>query len=228
MTTDSKHTPFRRAVVTVAILVASVAVTAPVAARPYAGGSSGGGGHSANHATGSTGGHQDADQAGDVADAVADAARETARFHSATQATRAGFGRPPEGPLHECIGMDNDDDPTDDTAAMGFHLINGERVGDAELDPATPEVLVYEPKSNGRLRLVALEYVVFEEAWVAAHPDGTTPRLFGRDMIYTPAPNRYELPAFYQRHLWLWLDNPTGLFESMNPNASCEYANAVE
>lgn len=45
--------------------------------------------------------------------------------------------------MHECIVS------LDDTGAMGLHYINGDLVGDIELDPATPEVLVYEPAADG-------------------------------------------------------------------------------
>lgn len=31
--------------------------------------------------------------------------------------------------------------------------------------------------------------------------------------------NRYGLPAFYERHLWLWKPNPAGTFEDWNPES---------
>jgi hypothetical protein len=139
----------------------------------------------------------------------------TARFNSIAQAEAAGYGLPPEGPLHECIA--NLSGP----GAMGFHLINGDLL-DTTVDPANPEALVYAPDENGKLKLVAVEYVVFQEPWQDEFgPDAMAPMLFGEMFMLTPAPNRYEIPAFYALHAWLWQTNPAGTFESFNRNVSC-------
>lgn len=142
----------------------------------------------------------------------------TSQYHRAEVAQREGYALPPAGPLHECISA------ADGSAgSMGLHWINSDLVRDAVLDVDHPEVLVYEPTRNGRLRLVALEYVVFADAWQAAHP-GTTPTLFGKPLKYVAEPNRYELPAFYEIHAWVWKHNPHGMFADHNPRASCRFA----
>jgi hypothetical protein len=139
----------------------------------------------------------------------------TARFNSIEQAEAAGYGLPPGGPLHECIAS------FDGTGAMGFHLINGSLL-DTTIDPTQPEALVYAPDRNGTLKLVALEYVVFQDPWHEAFgADAMDPMLFGEMFMDVPAPNRYELPPFYALHAWLWQDNPAGTFEAFNPNVSC-------
>jgi hypothetical protein len=102
---------------------------------------------------------------------------------------------------------------------MGIHYVRNELVGDAVVDAASPEALVYEPRRHGRLRLVALEYVVFQEAWDAAH--ASPPELFGREFELSPAGNRYGLPAFYELHAWLWKFNPRGMFDDWNPRVTC-------
>lgn len=137
----------------------------------------------------------------------------TAAFHDAAAAEAAGYGPPPDGPLHECIA--NLDGP----GAMGFHYINGDLVGDAELDPMTPEALVYAPTADGGLELVALEYVVFAEAW--DETNDMAPMLFDEMFMLVEEPNRYELPAFYALHAWVWRDNPDGTFANFNPDVSC-------
>ena len=38
----------------------------------------------------------------------------------------------------------------------------------------------------------------------------------------TGAPNRYEIPAFFALHVWLWTSNPSGLFAPFNPRVSCD------
>ena len=128
-------------------------------------------------------------------------------------AEEAGYGLPPEGPLHECIAS------TDVSGAMGLHYINGDLVGDTELDPATPEALVYEPAADGGLELVALEYVVFAAEWDATND--MAPMLFGEMFMLVDEPNRYELPAFYALHAWVWEENPAGTFAAFNPDVTC-------
>lgn len=102
--------------------------------------------------------------------------------------------------------------------AMGVHFVNGALVTDGLLDPEKPESLVYESK-DGRLQLVAVEYLVFADAWHAhtAQP----PALFGQLLNYIPAPNRYGNPNFYEIHVWAWKENPFGSFVDWNPHVSC-------
>lgn len=138
----------------------------------------------------------------------------TEAFLDVAAAEEAGYGLPPEGPLHECIA--NLDGP----GAMGFHYINGDFVGDAVVDPTTPEALVYAPTADGGLELVALEYVVFAEAWDEAND--MAPMLFGEMFMLVEEPNRYELPAFYALHAWVWQENSDGTFASFNPDESCD------
>ncbi len=149
------------------------------------------------------------------------AAIATAQFHSTEQAGRAGYGPFPAGqPLHECIAS------FDGTGAMGFHWLNPGNLN-TNLDPTKPQVLVYAPDRHGRLQLVALEYVVFQDAWFTDHGD-TTPMLFGQmfmktgDRLHPEIPNRYEIPPFWALHVWLWKFNPSGLFAPFNPNVSCD------
>lgn len=144
----------------------------------------------------------------------------TARFHSVQQAEAAGYGQPPApDPLHYCIS------DLSGMGAMGFHFINGHYLLDGDLagtvDPNHPEVLVYEPDSNGNLHLVALEYVIFKANWTGSG----TPSLFGHSFDSTDAPNRYNIPPFYSLHAWLFKDNPDpidGIFAPMNMNVSCD------
>ena len=136
----------------------------------------------------------------------------TARFNSLTQAEATGYGLPPAGvPLHECIAS------FDNTGAMGFHYINGALL-DGVVDATAPEALVYAEDASGKLRLVALEYVVFKADWAGAH----APMLFGEMFMEVPAPNRYEIPAFYALHAWIWQENPTDTFAAFNPDVTCD------
>ncbi len=143
----------------------------------------------------------------------------TTQFQALSRATAAGYALPAApAPLHECIAT------PDGTAAMGFHYINGDLL-DTTVDPKRPEALVYAPDQHGKLKLAALEYVVFQAPWIAAHGD-EMPTLFGQMFMATPSPNRYDIPAFFSLHVWLWQNNPAGLFAPFNPNVTCGDASA--
>ena len=147
----------------------------------------------------------------------------TSTFHRVSTAEQAGYARlAAPAPLHECIDTDVDLDDQDDKPAMGIHWVNGALL-DGTVDVQEPEVLVYEPQRNGELRLVALEYVVFEADW-GARDTRRAPQLFGQDFMYVAAPNRYGLPAFYALHAWVWKNNPDGVLAAMNPWATCRWA----
>jgi hypothetical protein len=142
------------------------------------------------------------------ADELAAVRQATARFHDFDKAAEAGYGK-----FYVC---------TDETGqgAMGQHHVNGGLVGDAILDPAAPEAIMYEPKPDGGERLVGVEWVVFVSAWETA---GNTepPTLFGRTLNLVPEGNRYGIPAFYELHAWIWKPNPSGIHNDWNPNVSC-------
>ena len=142
------------------------------------------------------------------ADELAAVRAATARFHDFDKAEAAGYGL-----FYVC---------TDEAGqgAMGQHYVNGGLVGDAILDPRAPEAIMYEPTPGGGQRLVGVEWVVFQQAWVDAGKTGT-PSLFGRPLKLVPSPNRYGIPAFYQLHAWVWKPNPTGAYQDWNPRVSC-------
>jgi hypothetical protein len=106
-----------------------------------------------------------------------------------------------------------------DSGAMGMHFVNGSLVGDGEIDAAHPEIVIYEPLPNGKLKLVGADYLVLADAWNAKH--AAPPELMGQLFHLFEAPNRFGLPAFYTLHVWAWKDNPTGAFVNWHQNVSC-------
>jgi hypothetical protein len=101
---------------------------------------------------------------------------------------------------------------------MGVHFINMANVGPT-LDPTKPQVLIYEPVGD-RLQLVSAEW--FVPAGLVK--DGKAPKIFGQTM-QGPMPGHTPImPAelqHYDLHVWLWRDNPRGMFEPTNASVKC-------
>lgn len=131
----------------------------------------------------------------------------TARFHDIATAEASGWNTnfPPECLTHT------------DSGGMGYHRLNGNLV-DGTLNAAEPELLVYEPDKNGRMTLVAVEYII---PYTVLGPDATPPVLFGRQLAHN---DTYQVWAL---HAWVWKDNPNGTFANFDPKVSCQYASEV-
>ena len=112
----------------------------------------------------------------------------TGRFHNLSAAQAAGWNVLVKDKLGiTCI----DNQPV---GGMGFHYANPKPLGDAVLDPTTPEALVYAPNAAGQPKLAALEYIVFADAWTAAGNTGP-PQLFGQPYLFNPAREPFRSPA---------------------------------
>lgn len=107
----------------------------------------------------------------------------------------------------------------DDSGAMGLHYINGDLVNAGVLDPARPQIVIYEPMPDGSLKLIGADFLVFADAWNANHT--APPQLMGQAFHLFTAPNRFGLPAFYTLHVWAWKKNPQGAFVNWHSNVSC-------
>ena len=148
----------------------------------------------------------------------------TAGFHDLDSATSAGYGllkAPPATAVDGCIS-----DPA--AGGMGYHYTRGDNLGDNSIDLLNPEFLVYAPKNGPRIdgvartRLAAVEYFLpFTPTWPG--PSDPTfkraPTL--RDFSSTSGlPNLAFTPTArfggWMFHIWLWEDNPAGMFENFN------------
>jgi hypothetical protein len=140
---------------------------------------------------------------------LADLRQATATFHNFNKADESGYSVQ----LTPCLYHS-------ELGGMGYHYANLALM-DGSINLLEPEVLVYEPKPNGLLRLVAVEYIVPFDAWNEENPhwdDGNPPSLLGHDYL----PN--EEGGFYALHVWIWRQNPSGMFFDWNPKVSCEHA----
>jgi hypothetical protein len=105
-----------------------------------------------------------------------------------------------------------------DHGAMGIHYVNGALLNGV-LDATRPQALIYEP-SEGKLRLVGVEFILFQDAWDASH-NNVPPILNGQSFQFVAAPNRFNIPAFYELHVWAWRNNPLGAYVDWNTKVSC-------
>lgn len=122
----------------------------------------------------------------------------SARFHSTTQATKAGYVVSSPCIAHPTLG------------GMRFHWVSNAIV-DPVFDPLTPEALVYAPDAQGTPRLAAVEYIVINVGQPAPTFDGQAFNVGG-----TPVP-----VAHWSLHVWVHRDNPNGVFTPFNPDVSC-------
>jgi hypothetical protein len=100
---------------------------------------------------------------------------------------------------------------------MGIHFLNPRLVGPVP-DPLRPPILLYEPHGD-KLRLVGAEWFVPLATGITERPtvfgrafDGP---MEGHEPIMPKALHHYDL------HVWLWKENPRGLFSATHPGLSC-------
>ena len=123
--------------------------------------------------------------------------------------------------------------------AMGIHYFRPDLLGISgppnprvdgtgiHTDFSKPSILIYEPQADGSLQLVAVENLVFKKSWAAA--GNTEPPTFHGvawdDMVDDPATKdvdeAHHFEPHYDRHVWLFRDNPSGMFAQFNPAVSC-------
>jgi hypothetical protein len=101
--------------------------------------------------------------------------------------------------------------------AMGVHYVKAALIGES-VDLKQPQAVMYEPKGDGKMELIAVEYITTKGP----------AELEGQLFNFNGSPNRYGLPAFYELHVWAWRANPRGAFADMNPAVSCEHAHPMK
>jgi hypothetical protein len=127
---------------------------------------------------------------------LADVRRETAKHHQVSNVETAGYVE-----FLDCFDSE--------AGGMGQHYVDLGAL-DGIVEATHPEAMVYEIREDGRLQLVAVEYIVPN----VAPPAGrlSPPRLFGQDFHLNESLNVWVL------HAWIWKSNPAGMFEDWNPN----------
>jgi hypothetical protein len=101
--------------------------------------------------------------------------------------------------------------------AMGVHFLNASYIG-PNLDPTKPQILIYEPVGD-KLVLAGAEW--FVPLQVAGN---SVPSIFGQQLAGPMDGHEPIIPAslrHYDLHVWLWKDNPKGMFTSTNAALKC-------
>lgn len=160
----------------------------------------------------------------------------TERFRDVRVALREGYVR---DPMSECYTADMMGQSAS-LGAMGIHYFRPDLLGinappnprvdgdGTHTDFRRPAVLIYEPEKDGSLRLVAVENLVFKKAWLATHD--RPPSFHGRPydlMADNPSTKIDEAHMFaphFDRHIWLYRQNPNGIFAQFNPRVNCRAA----
>ncbi len=133
--------------------------------------------------------------------------RATASFHSFKKAKAAGWSAQITGCMTDPGGA----------GGMGFHYGNTNLI-DGSVRVEEPELLLYEPERNGRLRLVAVEYII---PYSLHSRSATPPVLFGQKF------KQNDTFQLWGLHAWVWKENPSGVFANWNPRVTCAHTGDV-
>jgi hypothetical protein len=124
--------------------------------------------------------------------------------------------------------------------AMGVHYFRPDLLGitappsprvngvGTHTDFRQPSILIYEPQADGSLQLVAVENLVFAEAWRASGRSAP-PTFHGvpydtmRDDPGTAIDEAHMFEPHFDRHVWLYRDNRNGVFAQFNPAVTCAH-----
>lgn len=160
----------------------------------------------------------------------------TEKFKDVNAALAAGYVR---DPMNMCATAEMTGHPAAD-GAMGVHYIRMDLVGVTEppnplihgtgtyTDFHMPAILMYEPQADGSMVLVGVENLVFEDAWKASGK-AEPPTFYGQpynrmaDDPNTPVDEAHHFVPHFDRHVWLYRDNPKGVFAQYNPNVTCKH-----
>ncbi len=132
----------------------------------------------------------------------------TQQYLNVNNATAAGYA-----PFLGCVtGQDH--------GAMGVHYVNGALLSAGQIDASHPQALIYEPSANGAMQLVGVEFIVFADSLLQSN-NNTPPVLDGQVFQFVDSPNRFNIPAFFELHVWAWRANPQGAYVDWNNKVTC-------
>src|SRR5690349_15186767 len=154
----------------------------------------------------------------------------TERYRDVKVALAEGYVR---DPMNVCDAAEMMGKPAA-LGAMGIHFFRPDLLGitappsprvngnGTHTDFRQPAILIYEPQADGSLQLVAVENLVFAAAWKAAGHNAP-PTFHGvpydtmTDDPKTALDEAHMFEPHFDRHVWLFRDNPNGVFNPLNP-----------
>jgi hypothetical protein len=160
----------------------------------------------------------------------------TERFRDVSVALKEGYIR---DPFELCETADMMGQPASQ-GAMGVHYFRPDLLGITEppsprvdgvgthTDFRKPSILIYEPQADGSMALVAVENLVFAKSWKATGKSAP-PTFHGvpyDTMVDDPATRTDAAHMFaphFDRHVWIYRDNPNGIFTPFNPAVTCKH-----
>lgn len=142
-------------------------------------------------------------------------------------------------PMNLCAQAGDEDLPPH-VGAMGIHYFRPDLLGITATEPRvngdgthtdfmTPAILVYHTTADGSLKLGAVENLVWERAWKEAGnnapPDFHGFQYFHRidNPVTSYADEAHLFEPHYELHVWLYEENPAGIFAQFNPRVSCDH-----
>jgi hypothetical protein len=219
--------PFRRAVGAVSLLTLVAASVLPTAAHD---------GHDHKRSSATVGHDARSSAPGQGEPSLPEVRRATERFRDVNVALAAGYVRDP-GDLCDTAEMMGQPAVL---GAMGIHFFRPDLLGitappnprvdgtGTHTDFRNPAILIYEPQADGSLELVAVENLVFRKAWHSAG-NRELPAFQGvaydtmADNPDTAVDEAHMFEPHYDRHVWIYRENPNGVFAPFNPNVTCQH-----
>ncbi len=158
----------------------------------------------------------------------------TARYQDVKVALADGYIPDPSG---MCVAATMEGRSAEE-GAMGVHYVRPDLLGitgppnprvsgtSTYTDFRQPAILIYEPQADGSNTLVAVENLVFIKSWEAA--GHTSPPTFQghsfnrmQDDPATELDEAHNFEPHYDLHVWLYRENPKGMFAQFNPKVNC-------
>jgi hypothetical protein len=161
------------------------------------------------------------------------------RYRDVNVAKAEGYTTDNKCTTAEMLGFPNE------MGAMGLHYVRRDMLGLPPKPPShpvgrvkgtgtytdfrKPAMLVYEPQPDGSLELVAVENLVFASAWHQGLGKKKPPTFHGRtydfliDNPQTKVDEAHGWEPHYEQHVWVFRDNPNGVFSEFNPLVTCRH-----
>ncbi|MGD8279348.1 MAG: hypothetical protein PVH00_15025 [Gemmatimonadota bacterium] len=148
----------------------------------------------------------------DLHQALAMLRQRTAAWHNADAVVEAGYTTQ-LGCIDERVVQGVN---ADIARGMGYHPANLDLLFDDAVDLMSPETLVLVPRPGGNgFRLAAFDYFVpASAAWPSPGDGGAPPVLPEIGIPFTWS----AVHGGWMFHIWLWENNPDGMFANWNPN----------